>query len=381
MNPKPRAVFLGKTRLPDRLGDDLRVKFGLLARHLDAVTVNSGPPRWRRDAGVRTIVLPALRPGFIGGPFFYVVGPILALALSGLGRDVAVVCQSPFEGFGVTLLGRVLPERRRPRVQVELHGDWRTGPRLYGGWARGLLAPFSDRASAWAVRRADRVRVVSEPLEQLARTAGYRGEIDRFITFSDYRMFLDRPPAPLPDTPTAAFIGVLERYKAVDVLLDAWPLVLREIPDARLWLVGAGSMHDELHRRVEASPELTRSVEFKAPMPRNELAQLIDRSTCLVLPSRSEGLPRIVVEAMARGRAVVASTVGGMRELIDETNGRLVEPEDVAALAEALTSVLSDSDAAAALGAASRAQVDRRTPEQEYEAGIVRLAQWIAAFP
>ena len=193
------------------------------------------------DAGVRTIVLPALRPGFIGGPFFYVVGPILALAVSGLRRDVAVVCQSPFEGFGVTLLGRLL---RSGAALGSRSSSTVTGGRVLDSTVAGLAAcsPPSriERAPGrcggpiafgWSANRSS-----SSP------DARYRREIDRFITFSDYRMFLDRPPVPLPDTPTAAFIGVLERYKAVDVLLDAWPLVLREVPDARLWLVGAGSM-------------------------------------------------------------------------------------------------------------------------------------------
>ena len=54
------------------------------------------------------------------------------------------------------LLSRMFPRRVRPRVQVEVHGDWRTAPRLYGGRVRPLLGPLSDRLCAWAVHHADR---------------------------------------------------------------------------------------------------------------------------------------------------------------------------------------------------------------------------------
>src|SRR5207253_11521903 len=115
------------------------------------------------------------------------------------------------------------------------------------------------------------------------------------------------------------------------------------------------------------------------PMPQAALARLLDASTCLVLPSRSEGLPRIVVEAMARGRAVVASAVGGMAELVDDDTGRLVPTEDVLALAEALIDVLADRDRAAAMGRVARRRAEARQPVAEYEAGIARLAAWTAS--
>ena len=297
-------------------------------------TRERGPPRW---GGRRVFLIdrvPALRSGFIGGTFFYVSDRSWPWPSPAFGATWRWSARARSKDSG-SRCSVAPPERRRPRVQIELHGDWRTGPRHYGRLGSRAPRPRggpSERLGG-PPRRSRSGR--QPPLEHLARTAGYRGEIDRFIAFSDSGV----PGSSAGASPRHAN-GRLHRraraHKAVDVLLDAWPLVLREIPDARLWLVGAGSMHDELHRRVEASPELTRSVEFKAPMPRYQLAQLIDRSTCLVLPSASKGYRGSWWRQWREGRAVVASTVGGMRELIDETNGRLVEPEDVAALAKAL---------------------------------------------
>ncbi len=79
-----------------------------------------------------------------------------------------------------------------------------------------------------------------------------------------------------------------------------------------------------------------RRVRMVTPMSRPDLRCLLDDSSCLVLPSRSEGLARIAIEAMARGRAVVATHVGGIDEfIIDGHSGRVVAAKDARALAEA----------------------------------------------
>ena len=214
-------------------------------------------------------------------------------------------------------------------------------------------------------------------LADMARDAGFEGPIDRHVTYSEFDVFLEPPTEPLPEHPVAAFVGVLERYKAVDVLLDAWPIVIDRVPGASLALVGAGSLGDEVRRRV--AEESTPGIRLLDPMPQAELSALLDRATCLVLPSRSEGLPRIVLEAMARGRAVVASDVGGMAELVDVETGRLVPAEDVLALAEALVEVLADRAGAERMGRAARLRAEARHPAAEYEAGIARLAAWVLA--
>jgi glycosyltransferase involved in cell wall biosynthesis len=377
---RPRAVFVGRG-IPFPPSEELRRKFALHSGILRQTLVTTGRFGVHDISGVRVVCLPALRPRLLGGFLFYGAAPLLALALaagSRRRRDSAVVCQSPYEALGVVALSRLLPARMRPRVQIELHGDWRTAPRLYGSRARTVLAPACDRLCEWSLRRADRVRAVSELLGDQAREAGYTGPVDRHFTFSDFGTFLDRPPAPLPPEPRALFVGVLERYKAVDLLLMAWPDVVAEVPAARLTLVGDGTFGPELRRRAEAAG--TPQVEFRLPVSQSEVAALLDGCTCLVLPSRSEGLPRVVMEAMARGRAVVASDVGGMRELVvDGETGRIVPPEDVGALAHALAGVLKDREAAARMGRAARSRAEERDPVTEYEAGIRRLAAWIAA--
>jgi starch synthase len=86
-------------------------------------------------------------------------------------------------------------------------------------------------------------------------------------------------------------------------------------------------------------------------LPTPEVARSLDEATVLVLPSRSEGLGRVVIEAFCRGRGVVASRVGGIPDLVEDgASGVLVPPGDAAALADALVRVLADEGLAAGLG-------------------------------
>jgi glycosyltransferase involved in cell wall biosynthesis len=133
----------------------------------------------------------------------------------------------------------------------------------------------------------------------------------------------------------ALFVGNLVPVKAVDVLLAAWGM-LRD-PDAALRIVGDGAERG----RLEAMAARLPGVSFLGALGQPEVARWMAAADVLVLPSRSEGMPNVVVEALASGVPVVASGVGGIGELVaDGANGKLVPPGDPAALAGALSSAL-----------------------------------------
>ncbi len=359
-------VFLGKTDMPAPPTRDDEQKYAINARHVSSYIVCIGEPAGlRRPAGARAIALPRLHPAPLGSMLFYAAGPLLALRAAARRPPAAIVCQSPFEACGVAVLRDALPSARRPLLQIEVHGDWRTATRLYGGPLRQLLGPLADQVAEWALRRADRVRVVSEWLGELVRDAGYDGPMDRFIAYSDYDEFLAAAPVEPPDAPRALFVGALERPKAVDVLLDAWPLVIESVPDARLTMIGGGTRHDEVVDRIR-NDGLAHSVELLAPMSRTDVRRHLDASSCLVLPSRSEGLGRVILEAMGRERPVVATAVGGIVELVEPgRTGTLVPPEDAVALADALVTMLSDPATARAMGReAGRRAEGTRSPQR-----------------
>jgi glycosyltransferase involved in cell wall biosynthesis len=376
---KPVAVFLGKARLGDPESAGVRSRIAIHDRYIRSVWVKTGQVRAERLGDCVHIALPALRPPALGGLLFYSVGPLIAVIAAMRRSPSAIVCQSPLEGLGAVLAVRVLPRSRRIPVQIELHGDWRAAPRLYGSRARHLVAPLSDRLCIWALRRADRVHVVSEAMAAQARRAGYCGPMDMHVEFADYSPFLEDDAIPFGAQPRVVFVGVLAFTKGVDVLLDAWPNVLAQVPRAALVIAGDGAMDAALRRRVSRLG-LSRSVEFVGHVPPARLRLILDDSWCLVLPSRSEGLPRVVLEAMGRGRPVIASAVGGLPEMVDEgTTGHLVPAGRPEPLARAIVSLLHDPERAAKMGAEGRARVTERDPLVEYESGIERLAEWINA--
>lgn len=375
---KPLAVFVGKARLGDpRRSATTRQFTELHRRHARNVWVRTGRAGLRRVHDDLHIALPRLKPSLLGGLVFYSVAPVFAVLAAARRGPSAVICQSPLEGFGVVVVSRFVPRGRRPLVEIEVHSDWRAAPRLYGSRARRPLALISDRACVWALRRAGRVRVVSEAGRQWVREAGYKGPVDIYVQFSEFAKFMEARPVPLPEQPSVAFIGALQRCKAVDVLIDCWPSVLRRVPRAKLVIAGAGPMERSLRRRIRERG-LVPSVEMLGHVDRDKLVGLLDRSWCMVLPSRTEGLPRVVLEAMARGRPVVATTVGGVRELLAEgETGWLVAPDEPAALSGALVEALSNAERTGTMGLQSRRLVEGRNPIMEYETGVERLAQWI----
>jgi glycosyltransferase involved in cell wall biosynthesis len=371
---RPRAVFVGKVRVAPA-PSDLDAKLRVMTRHADVRLVGVGRPGVRSIGVTRTYAFPTVRPKFLESVLFYALAPAFGVGLAAGRRRSAVVCQSPYEAVVATSLARTLPRGVRPRIVVEVHGDWRSASRLYGGVGRERLSSIADRLAGAALRRADRVRVIGSFTAELTREAGYTGPMDRFPTFSEYDLFLGEPSIEPRDRSSVLFVGAFERVKGVDVLLDAWDGVHERVPSARLALVGEGSMSAEVRARAAQQT----GVDVVGAGPRERLRDLIDDAALLVVPSRSEGMGRIVLEASARSRPVVASRVGGIPELIEDgRTGVLVTPEDADALAAAIIRLLEDPSTAAEMGRRGRELATSIDPAGGFEAGIERLARWIA---
>jgi len=142
------------------------------------------------------------------------------------------------------------------------------------------------------------------------------------------------------------FVGRLETRKGIHVLLDAIPGVLRSVPNAQFQIVGkdvltgSASLADEWKR---SHPEYRDRVEFCGEVPDKELSRYYEQCDLLVAPSLYESFGLIYVEAMARGKAVVGTTVGGIPEVVSHgITGLLVPPEDAGQLESAVTRLLSD---------------------------------------
>lgn len=356
---KPRVLFVSRTRYRLPLDEPLDRKWAALGAELDVRVLASSAGGPSDDGRFHLVAS--------GTPAFYLGLPVrVARELRAFRPDV-IVAQSPYEAAGA-LAGRRLAGSSA-RVLLEVHGDWATATRLYGSPLRRLLEPVSRRASRAAVQRADAVRTVSPFTSALVRRLGVEPTAT-FTTYFDVSAFDARPPVPLPAKPSVLFVGVLERYKNVHGLAEAWRLAAPRVPGATLRVVGRGHERELVERLVRDLPEQTSWTERLEPA---EVAAALDEATALVLPSFSEGLPRVAMEAFARGRPVVGSRAGGIPDIVEDgVSGLLVPPGDAGALADALVRVLSDHALAERLAGGALASRARWLQSPEEFAGRMR---------
>jgi glycosyltransferase involved in cell wall biosynthesis len=153
------------------------------------------------------------------------------------------------------------------------------------------------------------------------------------------------------------FAGMLIRLKGVHHLVNSFLRLAPEFPQARLILAGRTEdevLTAELHARV-LQAGATERVQFVGDVPQAQLAALMRQARIFVLPSYTEGLGRVVLEAMMAGTPVLASAVGGILELVqDGETGVLTPPGDEAALEERLRWLLRHPREARALGQRAR---------------------------
>jgi glycosyltransferase involved in cell wall biosynthesis len=351
------VLFVSRTRYRLPLSPLLEQKFEVLGRELDVRVLASAAPGSAPGSGMFTLV-PPLRPRALDGAAFWLALPWRTARLLREFRPDAVVCQTAYDAAAALLARRIA--RVPARVIVEVHGDWRTSTRLYGSRARRAVARVGDAIAAAALRRADAVRTVSPFTADLVRRLGVEPAAD-FPAFMDLAPFTG-PIAPLPERPAALFVGVLEAYKNVDGLAAAWRLAAARVPDASLHLVGKGS-------RTEIAESLVRElgVRWDRDLQPDEVARALDDAWVLVLPSRSEGMGRVLVEAFCRGRGVIGAKAGSIPDLVEDgVSGLLVEPDDPRALADALVRLLTDRALAERLCAGARDSAGPwlQTPEE-----------------
>ncbi len=342
---RPRVLFVSRTRYSLPLAPSVAGKFDALAREVD-VHVLASAAKWSSNGDPMFTLVPPFPLRRLDGLAFWLALPWRTARLLRQFRPDAVICQTAYDA-AAALLARSLA-RVPSRVVVEVHGDWRTSTRLYGSPARRLVARLGDLVAAGALRRADAVRTVSPFTAGLVRELGVEPDAD-FPAYMDLEPFT-AAPVPLPEHPRALFVGVLEAYKNVDGLAAAWRLVAPRVPGAELHLVGKGS-----RAAVAEALERDLGVRWDRELPPAGVASALDDAWVLVLPSRSEGMGRVLVEAFCRGRGVVGTRAGSIPDLVaDGGSGLLVDPDDAEALADAIVRVLGDRALAEQLSTGAR---------------------------
>jgi len=216
-----------------------------------------------------------------------------------------------------------------------------------------LVKPLARRV--W--RQADRVLAVSGTLRDLALKTWPEGAIDVVPNGVDVERFqppVEGRPARADGTVRLVAAARLFEVKGLHILIDA----LAKLPDdlcgrIRLELCGAGPYESELRRRVRAAG-LENQMTFAGLVAYDDIPGKLHGADVFVLPSLQEGLPLSLLEAMASGLPVAASTVGGIPDVVqDGVNGLLAPAGDAWALADVLAQLAGDADLRSRLGAAA----------------------------
>ena len=267
-----------------------------------------------------------------------IAGPLYAASLAPTtlryrGRvDVVLGSWAYPDGFAAVVLARLLGV---PAV-IKLHGS---DINVVAHW------PGPRRCLKWALPRAERVVAVSAPLGEAARALGVaRERINIVPNGIDRSSFKPRDRAQarrllgLPtDVPMLLYVGHITKPKGAFDLVAAFLSAQPRLGGARLVMVGDGAGFDECRDLARASGD---AISFVGAQPHERIPDWLAACDVLALPSWNEGMPNVVLEALASGRRVVATRVGGIPDVVTDELGILVPPRDPLALARALEAAL-----------------------------------------
>jgi glycosyltransferase involved in cell wall biosynthesis len=356
-----KVAFLGGARYSKPLDTASEKKFCLLTRLGRIFVIGFSEDVWPRlfRQHARFYLLPQLPVGGLRYVSMFLLGLPVAMWLIICHGIQVLVAQSPYEGCVATVATKLGGWfGREVALIVESHGDFEVSlflqrrvrfPNLY----RMLMR----QAARFSLRHADVLRAISTSTRaQLERAAPDKPMLE-FPTWTDMEVFFAAGGSRQKYGDQVVYAGVLITRKGVHVLLEAFAKVNREMPTARLLLIGkpedrryAQSLRDGVERLG-----LNGVVTFQHHQPQLELSRRIAEAQVFVLPSLSEGLGRVVVEAMACGTPVIGSRVGGIPQLIeDSVTGFLVPPGDVDALADRIRWMLSHREDAQDMGRQAR---------------------------
>jgi teichuronic acid biosynthesis glycosyltransferase TuaC len=205
--------------------------------------------------------------------------------------------------------------------------------------------------SKWTMQRADRVLTVSAALAGRVIEMGIKSEkVQPVLNGCDGSVFYprDRRTAKsqlsIPESDRIVlYVGRLDVQKGLRELVSAFAEVSKDVPNARLVLLGEGPAYSELQQLASMSGIQSR-VDFVPPVSSEKVSIWMAASELVCLPSYNEGCPNVVLEALNCGRPVVATNVGGIPELVKSSDqGILVSPQDTSGLASALTAALNSA--------------------------------------
>lgn len=382
-----KICFVGGARYPHPLDASQRKKFRLLNSLADVFVIGfSTDLRFRVFTDhARFYLLPRLPFAPLRYAELLAVSPFILFWLIGRHGIQVLISQSAYEGCAAAVVKKIAGRFGWKMVLIiESHGDFETSVFLQ----RRIRLPFLYRSAMrrsvnFALRESDLSRAVSSSTkEQLARWQAAR-PIFQFPTWTDIELFSQAEQKERDALcPHILYAGALIPRKGAHHLVAAFAALVAEFPCARLIIIGREenkSYSGELKTKI-ARLDLGGRVQFAGELSQEAVAAWMRRAYLLALPTYSEGLPRVVFEAMAAELPVVASAVSGIPEIIrDGVTGFTVVPGDESDLREKMLWLLRHRGEAREMGRRARRAAAEIFSAEAYRAGYRRMLEAAAA--
>ena len=379
-----KVCWVGGARYDSPLDQTSAKKFQALEKVSEnfviGFSINTKPHHFVQHA--RFYLLPQWRLPTLRYLTFFAVTPIMILWLVRRYGINILIAQSPYEGFAAawaSIIARVLL-RKKIALIVESHGDFEHFLFLQRKIIlSSLYRTIMKTMTRFALRNADALRAISNATRKQLETCSPGKPLVQFPTWTNIGVFLKAGEQKRNDRPTQTilFVGHLVPGKGVHVLLRSFAQVAEECKAVTLVLIGKPENQDYLRTLMMSTPShLAERIRFLGQLPQPQLAHHMVEASVLVIPSLSEGLGRVIFEAMACGTPVIGSRVGGIPELIqDNETGYLVSPGDALELAGRLKCVFEHPEKARKMGDSARKFAENFFSEESYVRGYSTLIE------
>ena len=377
-----KICFLGGARYTYPLSVTYQKKFTLL-KNLGTLFVIGFSVDWRphffhQEANfylLANLPIPLLRY-----MQFYTITPMVLLWLVVRHKIQIAIAQSPYEALAAVWVKNLVKWWGYSlSLVVESHGDFEN----YLFLQRRVLWPnlykkIMQGTAHVTINQADVLRSISHSVREQLKRYAPDTPIVEFMTWTDISSFWSAGSQVTSKQLTVVYVGVLIPRKGLTHLITAFAQVVGRVPASELHIIGRPENPDyfqSLKQHITAQ-QLSEKVIFCPEMPQQELCHKIAQSAVLVLPSLSEGLGRVLIEAMAAGTPVIGSAVGGIPDIIREgVTGFLVPPGDEHTLAEKMIYLLENPHEVLAMGQRGREFVQTYFSPEIYYQGYQKICQ------
>lgn len=272
-----------------------------------------------------------------------------------------------YGAFRTALAGIILKHLIGAKLVVEFMGHptaaFDTDPSLLARIKRAVAPRWVE----WVARRADHLRLLYP-----TQLDGFETGVTPQSVFHDFTTVRSLAQQPMPSSePYLLFLGYPFHLKGVDILIRAFNQISSRFPEWTLRIVGHCPDRTVYETLAAGNPR----INFQKAVPHDAAMELMARCSIFVLPSRTEAMGRVLLEAMATCKPVIASRVGGIPHYVrDGETGLLFRSEDVDDLADKMQKLMSNSALADTLAHNAQQYVTRHLSEEEYAAQFFRLA-------